>query len=392
MHVANTSSSPLAKHLRTWKALRGTPGDREEQFRQALDVPVDDDEPSLWGLAIELVEAGRFKDAAEVCVDALRGPVEYRDHWSGLAVYALARAKRFSEVRAQVPEAFFCASLGGAEHLMCGLILLLEHDERDEDAKAVYHGAARVVVSFASTAKALGIERKRYGRSRPALIERFSEILTELLEDAAIEDGMRSQAESNLREVGCAALADRIANTSDVAGTDKRPEPKVVMTKPPGEATDRDFDEALRALPSLDEVQRHELLAWVYGAVGENRQRGHAIDSALVTLPPPTDVELREDWLSSLNNAAVMTWKRKDYELSRALIEAAQPYAHEYPAIFHAAACTFVSLGELDKAFDQVKLAVKHRYDELSELKRDPDLGELRAWPSFKDLFARRKR
>jgi len=391
--------APLETRLDVWRALKGKEGDREEQYRQRLDVPVDEPNPSLWGLALDLVAVERFADAAEVCLDALRGPVEYRDHWTGLAIYTLARARRFDDVRARLGEAFVAAALYGAAHLMTGLVLWLEHEGRNADACAAFHGAAKSVASFEPRALELGLDPKRYGRRSRKHLARWPEIWEEILRTSIDVETLPAHllhaAEQNLREVGGLDLAEEIAREeARRAGPPPAPvaRPHLPLLEKEAEgAGDDDFRAALDLLPSLGEREADALLDWAYAAVGDDGSRARALYGALPKLAVPEDRELRRAWLSRLNNAAVMTWREKNLALSRALVEAAAPFAHEHPAIHHAAACTYVALGELELAFIEVGRAVEHGYDGLGRLKRDADLGELREWPRFKSLFAARR-
>lgn len=392
------ASSSLSRQLAAWRKVRGRAGDRELRFCETLG----DEQASLYQLALSLVEAERFDEACAVCLDALDGPVRYEEHWRSVLMFALVRAERWAEASAQLPMALAIVPLYSAERVMVAWITILEQAGATAEAIAVFRVAKKEVVAFTSAARTLGLKTehlKNRGSTRLRLAQLFAEIVEPSVELEALPDEQLWTCLANAQAFGATALAARCevlrmprrAKTVRVAAAVPDAVISALLALSPPVKRQK-FDQALALLATLDEQPRMELLNWAYAAIGEARDRSLALYRALAGLSAPHDEELREDWLSSLNNAIIMTWKWKDFELSRALVEAAASHAHENPGIFHAAACTFVSLGELDEAFEQVKLAIRHGYDGVTAMRDDEDLNPLRQRRDFKDLFLRRRK
>lgn len=118
-----------------------------------------------------------------------------------------------------------------------------------------------------------------------------------------------------------------------------------------------------------------------------------AVLEHVMALPEPGTDENhhRHAYTFAFNNACVLAHAMKDYPKALAIAEAAQRWAEENPYIFHGAACAYAAVGEFDKAMHQVERAVARDYDHLDKLEQDTDLGELRNWPRFIELFAERR-
>jgi hypothetical protein len=405
--VVAAAPDPATPSLATMRAafatVRGQDGDREERFKHALDAPQDDSGPSLWDFATTLDEQGHRGEAADVCLEALRGPVEYPDHWHNLVIQMLVQAGRHDEARARLPAALLHTPLYASERLMPAWIELLDAAGRQLDAAAVFHGAAKHISYFSSLADGAGAERAKLTRASAALRRRFAELWREAVQPAwqltTLSDDALWNATSNAGKVGCSDLAaaassERERRAAERLGRledDGEVEAGTFVAPPFDTATEAQFDRVLATLPQLDEVSAEKMFAWAYSAADEDEGRERKVYQALTRSRPPAKKARRYHWLMDLNNAIIMTWRRKQLDLSLQLVELAAPHAHENPHLFHAAACTYVSLGRLDEAFAQVVGAVEHRYSELAALKRDTDLGPLLTWPTFKALFASRR-
>ncbi len=118
-------------------------------------------------------------------------------------------------------------------------------------------------------------------------------------------------------------------------------------------------------------------------------ERDHALAlyDRVLELEIPDEGEARINYLRSLNNACIQAHAVKAFEAAARIADRAQPFAHENPYIYHAAACAYAAVGDLAKAFHQVKLAVEHDYEHLAKVEADDDLGPLLEWPEFKALF-----
>ncbi|NVB76969.1 MAG: hypothetical protein HOV81_01120, partial [Kofleriaceae bacterium] len=112
-----------------------------------------------------------------------------------------------------------------------------------------------------------------------------------------------------------------------------------------------------------------------------------ALYERLLDLPIPDDGDERTNYLRALNNACVQAHAAKEYDVAVRIADRAQPVAHENPYIYHSAACAYAAVGNYNRAFEQVKLAVAHDYDHLGKVEVDTDLGPILEWPEFKALF-----
>jgi tetratricopeptide (TPR) repeat protein len=142
-----------------------------------------------------------------------------------------------------------------------------------------------------------------------------------------------------------------------------------------------------RLVPLLpDEVGLLAALAWK-SIQANQRASAIALYDRVLAMPIPDDGEDRMNYLRSLNNACVQAHAAKAYEAAVRIADRAQPVAHENPYIYHSAACAYAAVGDLARAFEQVKLAIEHDYDHLGKVETDTDLGALLEWPEFKALF-----
>jgi tetratricopeptide (TPR) repeat protein len=113
-----------------------------------------------------------------------------------------------------------------------------------------------------------------------------------------------------------------------------------------------------------------------------------ALYDRLLDLPIPEDDSVeRTNYLRAINNACIQAHEVKAHDLAVRIADRAQPYARENPHIYHSAACAYAAVGNFNKAFEQVKLAVDHDYEHLDKLEVDVDLGALLEWPAFQALF-----
>jgi tetratricopeptide (TPR) repeat protein len=142
-----------------------------------------------------------------------------------------------------------------------------------------------------------------------------------------------------------------------------------------------------RLVPLLpDDLNLISELAWK--AIEANqREVALALYDRVLALPIPDAGPARVSYLQAMNNACIQAHAAKAYEAAVRIADRAQPVAHENPFIYHSAACAYAAVGDLDRAFEQVKLAVRHGYVHLSKVERDTDLGPLLEWPEFQALF-----
>jgi len=119
----------------------------------------------------------------------------------------------------------------------------------------------------------------------------------------------------------------------------------------------------------------------------DERDHALALYDRVLELAIPDEGEARINYLRSLNNACIQAHAVKAFDAAARIADRAQPFAHENPYIYHSAACAYAAVGDLAKAFHQVKLAVEHDYEHLAKVENDRDLGHLLEWPEFQALF-----
>jgi len=128
-----------------------------------------------------------------------------------------------------------------------------------------------------------------------------------------------------------------------------------------------------------------ELAQQALGA--HERDAALALYDRLIALPIPGDRGERTIYLRALNNACVQAHAAQAFDAAVRIAERAQPVAHENPYLYHAAACAYAAVHDYVRAFEQVKLAVEHGYDDVAKIETDAELGPLLDWPALKVLF-----
>ena len=108
-------------------------------------------------------------------------------------------------------------------------------------------------------------------------------------------------------------------------------------------------------------------------------------------------VEIPDLDLTVYNNAlwAVMHDNNKlpiDPVRDRKYLKACLPYGPQNPAIFYNAACIYFELGELDKVFENIKLAIKYNYENIEALRTEPLFAPIVNDPKFIESFAKAKK
>jgi hypothetical protein len=69
------------------------------------------------------------------------------------------------------------------------------------------------------------------------------------------------------------------------------------------------------------------------------------------------------------------------------LADGGQPYGPENPYIYHSAACAYAAVGQIDRALEQVQLAIEHNYEHAEKMETDADLSPLHSDPRFASMF-----
>ena len=103
--------------------------------------------------------------------------------------------------------------------------------------------------------------------------------------------------------------------------------------------------------------------------------------------PRPEAGEARTALVMAWNNACIHAHALGDYKLAVELADGGQPFGGENPYIYHSAACAYAAVGQVDRAIEQVKLAIEHEYEHSEKMETDTDLATLQADPRFGQLF-----
>ncbi|MGE0396003.1 MAG: hypothetical protein AB7T06_04680 [Kofleriaceae bacterium] len=120
-----------------------------------------------------------------------------------------------------------------------------------------------------------------------------------------------------------------------------------------------------------------------------DRPQALAILRRVLSLPvPPREAgEARTALVMAWNNACIHAHALGNYRLAVDLADGGQPYATENPYIYHSAACAYAAVGEIDRAIEQVELAIEHDYEHSEKMETDSDLAPLQGDPRFSQLF-----
>jgi thioredoxin 1 len=158
-----------------------------------------------------------------------------------------------------------------------------------------------------------------------------------------------------------------------------------------GEIAAIDHAVVLELLPRLPRTAL--MVGPVYNASAkiEDAQTQLRVLEYVMDLPEPDGGPARHAFTFAFNNACVRAHAIRDFARARAYADRAQQYAAENPYIYHAAACAYAAVGELELAMQQVERVVTSDYDHIDQVETDRDLGELLEWPRFIAAFAARR-
>jgi len=119
------------------------------------------------------------------------------------------------------------------------------------------------------------------------------------------------------------------------------------------------------------------------------RPQALVILRAVLAMPaPPTDApDARSAYVMAWNNACIHAHALGDFAAAVELADGGQPYASENPYIYHSAACAYASVGAVERAIQQVALAIEHEYEHAEKMETDVDLASLHGDARFTALF-----
>jgi tetratricopeptide (TPR) repeat protein len=119
------------------------------------------------------------------------------------------------------------------------------------------------------------------------------------------------------------------------------------------------------------------------------RPQALALLRKVLAMPGPTasSGEARTAFVMAWNNACIHAHALGDFKLAVELADGGQPYGPENPFIYHSAACAYASVGQIDRALEQVSRAIEHEYEHAEKMETDPDLSTLHGDSRFSQLF-----
>ncbi len=132
------------------------------------------------------------------------------------------------------------------------------------------------------------------------------------------------------------------------------------------------------------------LVPYLYNAsFAVERPQALQILRRVLSLPEPRrdSGEARTALVMAWNNACIHAHALGDFKLAVELAEGGQPFGPENPYIYHSAACAFAATAQIDRAIEQVELAITHGYEHAEKMETDADLSALQADPRFAQLF-----
>ncbi len=254
----------------------------------------------------------------------------------------------------------------------------LEHDPDDPAAAAIAERLLRRALSFDATSDAAG----------------YLSIV--LVRQHRVPEAIALATETAQRDVRLLVVGEAAEHAPDqLAGALALLDESTMRTTDPEELADLVSSIARHAPTHLVAVLPrlpHEtaLIPFLYNAsFAVERPQALAILRRVLTLPePPRDGgEARTALVMAWNNACIHAHALRDYHLAVELADGGQRFGPENPYIYHSAACAYAAVGKIDRALEQVRLAIDHDYEHSEKMETDVDLGVLQQDPRFGQLF-----
>lgn len=301
----------------------------------------------------------------------------------GSAVFILAGnpfAERFRRHGEEAALAWAVSQTGWSRRELAGMLIevALEHDPDEPKTAAVAERLLRRALSFDPASDATGylaivlVRQQRLGEA------------TQLAKSAARRD---------VRLLVVGETAEH--HPSELPASLDLLDDETLRATDPEEVADLVAAIARHApshLPAiLSRLPREiALVPYLYNAsFTVERPQALQILRRVLALPEPRrDAgEARTALVMAWNNACIHAHALGDYKLAVELAEGGQPYALENPYIYHSAACAYAAVGQIDRAIEQVRLAIEHDYEHSEKMETDADLSPLQADPRFGQLF-----
>jgi tetratricopeptide (TPR) repeat protein len=289
-------------------------------------------------------------------------------------------AERFRRHGEEPALAWAVSQSGWTRRELAGMLIevALDHDPDDPATAVVAERLLRRALSFDASSDATGylaivlVRQRRYEEAITLARESSRKdvrlvVVGEIAEQAPHElaAGLTLLDEPTLRTTDAEEVADLVAAIARHAPAHL----SAVLARLPDDAA---------------------LVPYLYNAsFSVERPQGLAILRRVLTLPEPArdTGEARTALVMAWNNACIHAHALRDYKLAVELADGGQPFAPENPYIYHSAACAYAAVGQIDRAIEQVKLAIEHDYEHAEKMETDADLAPLQSDPRFAQLF-----
>ncbi|MFN0248583.1 MAG: TPR end-of-group domain-containing protein [Kofleriaceae bacterium] len=289
-------------------------------------------------------------------------------------------AERFRRHGEEAALAWAVGQSAWSRRELAGMLIevALEHDPDEAETAVVAERLLRRALSFDSASDAtgyLGIVLVRQQRTEEAVT---------LAREATRRDvRLLVVGESAEHAPDGLGAALELLDDETLRGTD--PEEVAELVGSIARHAPDELDAVLARLPDID-----TLVPYLYNtSFTVERTEALAILRRVLALPVPTREagEARTALVMAWNNACIHAHALGNYRLAVDLADGGQPYATENPYIYHSAACAYAAVGEIDRAIEQVELAIEHEYEHSEKMETDSDLAPLQSDPRFSQLF-----
>ena len=289
-------------------------------------------------------------------------------------------ADRFQRHGEEAALAWAVSQTGWSRRELAGMLIevALEHDPDEARTALIAERLLRRALAFDASSDATGYLAIVLVRQH-----RIADAIT-LAREAPFQD-VRLVVVGECAEHVPDELADALDLLDAATLGDTEPEEIAELVASVARHAPAHLDDVLGRLPPNSTLIPH-----LYNAsFAVERPEALTILKRVLALPPPP-IELgeaRTAYVMAWNNACIHAHALDEYELAVELADGGQPYGAENPYIFHSAACAYAAVGQIDRALEQVRLAIEHEYEHGEKMETDGDLAALQGDPRFTQLF-----
>ncbi len=289
-------------------------------------------------------------------------------------------ADRFRRHGEEAALAWAVSQSGWSRRELAGMLIevALEHDPDEAPTALVAERLLRRALAFDASSDATGYLAIVLVRQR-----RIADAIT-LAREAPFQD-VRLVVVGECAEHAPAELAAALELLDADTLGDTEPEEIAELVASVARHAPAHLEDVLARLPPESALIPH-----LYNAsfAVERPQALTILKRVLALPPPPIELgEARTAYVMAWNNACIHAHALDEYELAVELADGGQPYGAENPYIFHSAACAYAAVGQIDRALEQVRLAIEHEYEHGEKMETDGDLAALQGDPRFTQLF-----